>query len=116
MSELLGNDLGTIVKHSVTQTNNHSNGSNRPFEENIVRLRVAVVVIQQINGTAHLVLVLLHPTLNTEHYIRTIQEEYFYALCKIKRPSWSSIFTKSIISTAQINQVQEAEWHLRSID
>jgi hypothetical protein len=117
MSELPGNKLETTIQHSASTTSNHYNGPNQPITttESVVQHRVAAVVIQHITGTAHLVLVTLHPTLNTKHYIWKIRENYLCALCKTKRSSWSSLFTTSMIGIAQIDQVQEAGWNLRNI-
>jgi hypothetical protein len=109
MTQLPENKLGPTMQHSAAPSSNHSNDPNLPIAdaENFLQRRVVAVVIQHINGTAHLVPVFIHPSLNAENHVKKIREEYHCALHKIRSSSWISLFTKSMIGTAQINQVQE---------
>jgi hypothetical protein len=65
------------------------------------------VIIQNLDGPAHLVLSALHPSFDPAKCMEKIRHEYRDALCKLRKSPWGSLFTKSIIGTARIQFVRE---------
>jgi hypothetical protein len=102
VNELPNNELHGAVSERVSKNSPAPTVTDPPSH---IQHHTAVV-IQHLDGKAHLLLVILHSSLNAENYMRKIQEEYQHALCKVKRPPWNNLFTRHTIGTAHIHQVR----------
>jgi hypothetical protein len=91
----------------------HTSGSqnklNPPISPEAISVQYHIaVIIQNLDGLAHLVLLPLHPSFDPAKCMKKIRHEYRDALCKLRKSPCSFVFTKSIIRTAQVQLVRNS--------